>query len=354
MSRLAERVWEANGVASAALVPLSWVYGALTWVRNAAFDAGLLRSHSLALPTVSVGNLSVGGTGKTPVSAWVAQELLRRGHRPAILMRGYGDDEPLVHRQLAPEALVVADPDRVAGARRARAHGATALVLDDGFQHRRARRDVDLVIVAAEQGTARRWLPAGPLRESAQGLRRADALLVTRKSATLAEAEAVAERWSQGVPGITVAVIHLAPGGLRRVADGDSGAGESGDVAGSSSTMAGSSPPALRGQRVLAVSAIGAPEAFEQQLRAEGAEVEGARYPDHHPFSAADIASLARRGEVAGMVVCTLKDAVKLGARWPRQGPPVWYLSQAVNVERGAEALHGLLDSLGAVVPSKS
>lgn len=340
MSRLAERVWEADGAASTALVPFSWMYGAVTWLRNAAFDAGLLRSHSLTLPTVSVGNLSVGGTGKTPMSAWVAQELLRRGHRPAILMRGYGDDEPLVHRQLTPEAMVVADPDRVAGARRARADGATALVLDDGFQHRRALRDVDLVIVAAEQGAARRRLPAGPLRESAQALRRADALLVTRKSAPLAEAEAVAERWSRAAPGIAVAVIHLAPGGLRPVAVDGAGAG--------------SSAPALRGQRVLAVSAIGAPEGFEQQLRAEGAEVEGARYPDHHPFSAADIASLARRGEAAGMVVCTLKDAVKLGARWPRQGPPIWYLSQAVNVERGAEALHGLLDSLGAVVPPKS
>jgi tetraacyldisaccharide 4'-kinase len=271
-------------------------------------------------------------------------------------MRGYGDDEPLVHRQLTPDALVVADPDRVAGARRARADGATALVLDDGFQHRRARRDVDLVIVAAEQGTARRRLPAGPLRESARALRRADALLITRKSATLAEAAAVAERWSRAAPGTAVAVLHLAPDGLRPVAGGAGGAGASA-AAGSSVLAEGSAAPApappLRGQRVLAVSAIGAPEAFEQQLRAAGADLENARFPDHHPFSATDIAALARRGEGAGMVVCTLKDAVKLGARWPRQGPPLWYLSQAVNVERGAEALHGLLDSLGAVVPPK-
>jgi tetraacyldisaccharide 4'-kinase len=226
-------------------------------------------------------------------------------------------------------------------------------VLDDGFQHRRARRDLDLVLVAAEQGTARRRLPAGPLRESARALRRADALLITRKSATLAEAEAVAERWSRAAPGIAVAVIHLAPGGLRPVTADDGGVGPSATAAEASASAAGSPVPALHGQRVLAVSAIGAPEAFEQQLRAAGADVEGARYADHHPFSAADIAALVRRGEGAGLVVCTLKDAVKLGAHWPRQGPPLWYLSQAVNVERGAEALRGLLDSLGvAVLPN--
>jgi tetraacyldisaccharide 4'-kinase len=337
MSRRIEDIWERDGLATRVLAPLAWVYGAITGIRNAAYDTGVLRSHALGLPTVSVGNLSVGGTGKTPVSAWVAQELARRGARPAILLRGYGDDEPRVHARLTPGAIIVADPDRVAGARRARAAGATVLVLDDGFQHRRARRDLDLVLVAAEQGAARRRLPAGPLREPARALRRADALLVTRKTASAQEAEEVGERWSRAAPGIAVIHLHLGAGELRPAVPAP-----------------GAPPPPvprLAGRRVLAVSAIGAPEAFEGQLRAAGAEVERARFPDHHAFGDSDVRELARRAEAAGLVVCTLKDAVKLGERWPRHAPPLWYLSQAVSVERGADRLAGLFDALAATPP---
>ncbi len=330
MSRALERIWAADGPAAWALAPLSWLFGAATGLRNALFDVGVLRSQSLGLPAVSVGNVSVGGTGKTPVAAWVAAELIAMGARPAILLRGYGGDEPLVHARLNPGVPVIANPDRVAGAAEARVRGATVLVLDDAFQHRRARRDIDLVLVAAEQGAAHRLLPAGPLREGRTALRRAQLIIVTRKSATRADAEGVAAAWTAFAGAPASALMALVPGALHPI-------------------QAGEAPlplEALRGKRVLAVSAIGAPEAFEAQLRAAGAVVESAAYPDHHPFSDSDIADLERRARVAELTVCTLKDAVKLEPRWPRQAPGVWYLSQAVEVERGGAQIREALQRL--------
>lgn len=330
MSRAMERIWAADGPAAWALTPLSWLFGVATGLRNALFDVGLLRSQSLGLPAVSVGNVSVGGTGKTPIAAWVATELMAMGARPAILLRGYGGDEPLVHARLNPGVPVIANPDRVAGAAEARAQGATVLVLDDAFQHRQARRDIDLVLVAAEQGRAHRLLPAGPLREGRSALRRAQLLIVTRKSATRAEAGAVAAAWTAFAGAPASALVALVPGPLRPLSAGEA-----------------SLPlEALRGKRVLAVSAIGAPEAFEAQLRATGAVVQSAAYPDHHPFSDSDIADLERRARATDLTICTLKDAVKLEPLWPRQAPGVWYLSQAVEVERGGARIREALQQL--------
>lgn len=334
MSQAIERIWATDGVAAWALSPLSWMFGAATGVRNLLYDVGLLRAHPLGLPAVSVGNLTVGGTGKTPVAAWVAAELAALGARPAILLRGYGADEPLVHRQLNPTALVIPDPDRVAAARVAQEGGASVLVLDDAFQHRRAKRDVDIVLVAAEQRGAHRLLPAGPLREGRRALRRATILVVTRKSASLADAEAAVAEWTGFAGAPPTAIVALVPGALAPV-DSTSGAPAPLDT--------------LLGRRVLAISAIGAPAAFEAQLAGAGALVEPARYPDHYAFGSGEVDRLIRRAAGVDRVVCTLKDAVKLGPRWPAQAPPLWYLSQAVVVERGAsvlrETLHRLVGS---------
>lgn len=332
MSEAIERIWAADGPAAWALTPLSWLFGAATATRNLLFDVGLFRTHSLGLPTVSVGNLTVGGTGKTPVAAWVAQRLLAAGGRPAILLRGYGDDEPHVHRLLTPGIPVIADASRVRGAAAARAQGATVLVLDDAFQHRQVHRDVDLVLIAAEQRGGRRLLPAGPLREGRGALRRASLLVVTRKSASLGDAEACAASWTGFAGAPDCAILALAPRELL-AASGEDG-------------LAPLALPSLRGRAVLAVSAIGNPHAFESQLTALGAVVTSARYPDHHPFSEADLNALAGRAAPEMLVVCTLKDAVKLGDRWPRQAPPLWYLSQAVEVERGGALLDRALRRL--------
>src|SRR5437899_9441283 len=111
----------------------------------------------LPLPTIAVGNLSVGGTGKTPLAAWIAAYCARRGWMPGILLRGYGGDEPLVHRRLVPEAVVVANPDRVAGATAARAAGARVLVLDDAYQLLGVARDLNVAVVSAESWAGSPW-----------------------------------------------------------------------------------------------------------------------------------------------------------------------------------------------------
>jgi tetraacyldisaccharide 4'-kinase len=344
-ARLAEWVWYGRGTgpaaARAALAPAELLFRIGAGARSAMYDAALLRAHALGLPALGVGNLTVGGTGKTPVAAWACAELRRRGAHPALLIRGVGGDEPRVHALLNPDVPVVADPDRVRGAARAAAGGADALVLDDAFQHRRARRDVDLVLVSAERfGGAARLLPAGPYREGLGALARASLVVVTRKSAAAERAAEVADALARRPGRPEVAVVYLAADALRPW----SRAPEP-HAAGAPRELA-----SLRAADVLAVAGVGDPDAFASQLAAAGAAIELARFRDHHAYTPADAAALAdragRRGAGARLIVTTLKDAVKLGPLWPRGAPPLWYVSQRVTVERGADALAARLDAV--------
>jgi tetraacyldisaccharide-1-P 4'-kinase len=163
-------------------------------------------------------------------------------------------------------------------------------------------------------------------------------LVVTRKTASLDEAGQVADRWSlKGTASeVATAIIHLGAGALELAARRST-------VPEPERTRALAS---LRGLRALAISAIGAPRAFEEQLRIAGARVVPASYADHHAFTAADITNLARKAAGVDIAVCTLKDAVKLETRWPANAPPLWYLSQALTVERGEAILTDHLDRL--------
>lgn len=332
---LVERVWTGTGVlargARLALAPLEGAYRTLVALRGGLYDCGLLPSRATVLPAISIGNLSVGGTGKTPFAAYVARELRERGGRPAIVLRGYGGDEPLVHAALNPGAPVIVSADRVAGVARARVLGADIAVLDDAFQHRRAKRLVDVVLVSADRWTdARRLLPAGPWRESARALRRATLAVVTRKAVTSVDAEGVRNALVVAAPGLPVAIAHLTVGDLR-------------DAAGPGSRPV----AALQGARVHAIAAIGDPAAFLRQLEAAGATIVGtAIYPDHHPYTGHEITRLALDVHADALVVCTLKDAVKLAPHWPAGAPRLWYVSQQVVVEREGDALSALLDAL--------
>src|SRR5205814_8574633 len=154
-------------------------------VREAVYAAGVLARHDPVLPTLSVGNVTVGGTGKTPVAAWIATELIERGARPAIVLRGYGDDEPLVHARLNPTVPVIVAADRVQGIARARDAGATIAVLDDAFQHRQVSREADVVLECAERWSpAPRLLAAGPLRGAVWGAPRPTTRVVAGRGAT--------------------------------------------------------------------------------------------------------------------------------------------------------------------------
>jgi tetraacyldisaccharide 4'-kinase len=355
LAGIAELVWYGRGAgaaaARAALAPAALLFRAGAAARGALYDAGVIGAHPLGAPALGVGNLTVGGTGKTPVAAWACAELRARGARPALLMRGVGGDEARVHALLNPDVPVVADPDRVRGAARALALGARALVLDDAFQHRRARRDADLVLVSAERFDPRavRALPAGPYREGLGALARATAVVVTRKSAPPAAAHAAADALAARVGQGAVAVVQLAAASLRRW--GEVGRGEAAAAGDAAEERAVAD---LRGAPVLAVAGVGDPAAFAAQLAASGARVELARFADHHAYSDADAARLAERGAGAAWVVTTLKDAVKLGPRWPRGAVPLWYVSQRVTVERGASLLAAHLDAIAAAARARA
>src|SRR5690606_15784422 len=164
------------------LLPASWIYAMVMRARAWSYSRGWRTMHDLQLPVISVGNLTVGGSGKTPIAGWIAARLAARGLRPGILLRGVGGDEVLVHRESVPQAVVVANPDRAAGAALAQGSGAEVLVLDDAFQRIAVRRDLDICVVSAESMQAVSWqLPAGPWREPWRALSRANAVVVTRK-----------------------------------------------------------------------------------------------------------------------------------------------------------------------------
>jgi len=334
--RLVHRLWRRRSwkarAARAVLLPLSGVYAGLVSARAAWYRGGLARVRSLPLPAVAVGNLSVGGTGKTPLAAWIAARFVRAGRRPGVLLRGYGRDEVLVHRRLVPEAIVVANPDRVAGGVTAQAQGADVLVLDDAFQLLNTRRDLNIVVLAAEQARLPRWtLPAGPWREGIGALARADLLVVTRKRADEEAAAALAAQLAARWPGIPVAVARLSVTGLAGMRSGTP-----------------MSLDALRGRRVMAAAAIADPESFAVQVRASGATVQLAAYQDHHEYDAADVAWLVRAAAAAGYLVVTEKDAVKLRTLWPADGPEPLVAVMEWIWERNLEAVERALERVVA------
>jgi tetraacyldisaccharide 4'-kinase len=330
---VARRVWRGESwgsrlVRTALLVPAA-AYRAAVALRNGAYDVGLLRPRPLPLPSVGVGNLAVGGTGKTPVASYLARELARRGARPGILLRGYGGgDEAAEHAARVSQAVVVPDPDRVRGAARAAREGASVLVLDDCLQHRDVRPDVLLAVVAAETAGERMWpLPAGPWREGLDALGRCDGVVVTYKAASVDAAVAMARLLAPYTSlGLGVAA------GLR--------------VACFVPLMGGAAHPAsaVAGREVVAVCGIGAPDLFASQLEGLGARVRLLAFGDHHRYAAAEVAAAAALAGPEGMVVTTAKDAVKLRALWPATAPPCLVAELEVCVSSGEEHLARLLD----------
>jgi tetraacyldisaccharide 4'-kinase len=193
----------------------------------------------------------------------------------------------------------------------------------------------DLVLVSADRWTRnQRLLPAGPFREPLRAVRRATLIIVTRKAtsdAVVADVHETLARVADGVPRVSV---RLSPDGLVRI-----GTPERAPLA------------ALAGADVHALVAIGDPRSFVRQLVELGARVHATVMPDHHRFLDEEVARFAARVPTNSWAVCTLKDAVKLQSRWPREGPPLWYVSQLVTVERGVGGLERVLDDLVRVRP---
>jgi tetraacyldisaccharide 4'-kinase len=316
-------------LARLALLPASGLWRAVMDARRLAYRRGWFAVHDLPLPSVAVGNLTVGGSGKTPIAIWVARYYAARGLRPGILLRGYGNDEALVHQHSVPEAVVVADPDRAAGGERALANGAQVLVLDDAYQRLDVHRDLNILVISAETTRAVRWpLPAGPWREGWDALDRADAVIVTRKRATPEAAHALAREVEARVRG-PVAVAHLGLGTLEGLVSGNR-------------RPAGS----LAGKRVVAASGIADPDAFVAQTKATGAAVQVATWKDHHDYRPEDVAWLAHAARRADHVVITQKDAVKLRDRWPAAAPEPLVALLDLSWEDGGDRIAAVLDAV--------
>ena len=315
-------VWEGRGgvpgaLARTLLLPLAATYRGGVFLRSAGYDRGWIHSEDGVIPVISVGNLTVGGTGKTPVTRWVVEEILRRGGRPAVVARGYGGDEPLLHRRWYPRVPVVLDADRREGVRRAARAGASVAVLDDGFQHRALRRELDVVLVSAEQPIPFRVLPRGPCREPASALRRAHRLIVTRRTADARQVAALSDLLERLAPGVPRSTLRLSPAGWE--------------------TLSGASCEAPSGP-VLVVTGVAGPEGVERLVRsAARVETELMAFPDHHPFAAADLRALARRA-AGRVVIVTEKDAVKLETL-PLEGVDVRVLTLGVDFEEGGEGM---------------
>jgi tetraacyldisaccharide 4'-kinase len=323
-------LWEDDSLgwraARAALIPAELLFDVGTALRSTLYSSGVLTSHPTPVPAIAVGNLTVGGTGKTPIAAHLARRLVELGARPAIVLRGYGNDEPLVHRALNPDVRVVVAADRVVGTHQAYRDGCDVVVLDDAFQHRRVQRVADVVLISADApwDKRRHVLPAGPWRERLTAARRATLVVVTRKAASHERASHVADDVARAA-GVQTAIVHLVASNLREA--GDDSVAEIDE---------------LRGESVLAISGIGDRGAFHAQLEEHGATVVGEAFRDHHRFTPADAADLAAKATRYDRAVCTLKDAVKLRPLWP-PGTPLWYVSQRVDVERGGGALDAVL-----------
>lgn len=322
------------------------LFGVVADVRGKMFDRGWLPSARLDVPVISIGNLTAGGTGKTPCVLLVVRELIARGRRPGVLSRGYrasgGDgqenDEAALLASACPDLRQVQNPDRIAGGTALIEQGVEAIVLDDGFQHRRLRRDLDLVLVdatrpwglpAIDDGEAvQAMLPRGLLRERPGALRRADAIVLTRSDLVApARLAALEAELIERAPGRPVLYAAHRPVAVRR-ADGTR-----------------EDPATLAGREVDLVSGIGNPEAFAATITELGGGVVTHRtFRDHHEYAAGDLDGLGEEGRA---VVTTAKDAVKL-ERLARgaAAPEIAVLEIELVIVRGEAVFEALLDAL--------
>lgn len=334
IGQAAERIWQGDDLAARTarigLTPFSLLFSLAARCRGYLYDAGWLHAERGPLPVLSVGNLRVGGSGKTPMVLWLVERLRVLGARPVVAMRGYGASRRGPPTWLDPgkdgsglnstaattfgfrtvgldgawsepgvsdEALLVAlrgevpvaiATDRVLSARAAGAVGANVVLLDDGFQHRRLRRDLDVVLTRASE-RRERVLPAGPLREPWRALRRADVVLAPELIAKV------------GL-GLGVTARARPVGWVQRVA-------ADAPVA----TL-----DSWRGREAVAVAGIARPERFFEMLTDCGVKVrDHRRFPDHHRYTAEDWSELRRLTRAGGWLATTEKDLVKLRALAP-------------------------------------
>jgi len=317
-----ERAGALPAIARVLLEVASWPYGLVVRARNALYDRGIFKVTKLPVPVICVGNITTGGTGKTPTVIMIVRELQAMGRRPAVLTRGYGApkggraDEVMVIEQECPGVPVVVNGDRIAGGREAIAkYGADVLVMDDGFQHRRLARDLNIVLVdATEPLGIRGMLPRGTWREPPGNMVRANMILLTRCEQVTPElADLAAGLLTQWVVPRNIFLQKTEIVGLFDAQD---------------------QPVEPAGQRVMAFAGVGNPQGFLHAVRSLGLTVSASCwFDDHHSYEVpADFQPLLNlaKGRPIDAWVTTLKDWVKL--RGTVSPVPIYHMRIAATI----------------------
>jgi len=338
---------------------LAWVYARIIAARNRRFDArrGVVEVDR---PVISIGNLSTGGTGKTPLVSHLTALLIRHGHTPCIAMRGYGSpagqglmsDEALIYKEACPGVQIVAQPNRLEGLLDVFAspsgEAVDVVLLDDGFQHRQLARSLDIVVIDATRSPFEdRLLPAGHLRESPAALRRAHAVVITHAASISSASRSTLLAHIRAVhPAIEISLAVHAWNGFNTT-----------DPSGESRFTPSAS---FAGARIFAACAIGNPSPFLAQAAAVGSGERGRvltlagqlALPDHDPFAEATVQRLIRMAQEAHaqVIIITAKDWTKLGrvapARWPC---PVARPNLVIEFQEGQDRLeHSVLRAASA------
>lgn len=321
------------------LWPLTLPYGAAARLRAACYRAGILRRKRLNGVVISVGNLTVGGTGKTPMALWIAERLAEEGKTVAILMRGYrggtspegntSDESRLLRARLHDRAEIGVGANRFERGRVLEKRGIKWFVLDDGFQHVQLARDVDIVLIDATNPFGGRLLPAGRRREPRPALRRADLIVIARS--THAPAVEAAIRRDSAAP-IFYAQTELQS--MRKL-----------NVEKGAAVDAGAVISSLRERKLYAFCGIGNPSAFLADLHQWGFQIAGhTSFRDHYRYAQEDIDTLVRAALAAGAdaLVCTEKDAFNL-ADTKTNAMDLFFCAISLRVDRGEEFWHAVM-----------
>ena len=315
----------------------SYPYAAAITFRNFLYDKGYFRSHCAPVPVISIGNITTGGTGKTPLTIWLCNKLAKNKLKVAVLTRGYKmetqklSDEPAVIAANSPAATVIVNPDRVLGAVTAiKEYGAKVLVMDDGFSHRRLRRNVDIITIDATCPFGYgRLLPAGLLREPLTALRRAHAAILTRCDLVgRIDLEDIEAQLLAINPYLVLARTIHAPAGTKSTTLGDINLDE------------------LAGRRIFAFCGIGNPEAFEAQLKNLKFDLAALRiYNDHHQYTADDLADIYEEAKYlnADLILTTQKDWIKAAMLAPTE-IPFAYLAVTLEFLAGEDTILSLIE----------
>lgn len=345
-----------NRAATVALAPIGGIYGIFVKARNACYRRGILRTKQIGVPVISIGNLTSGGTGKTPLVEWTARELASLGRKVCILTRGYGRNNPgrqviasngkeiladaaqtgdeafMLAERLRGQAAVICNADRVSAAAWAINNlGSEVFVLDDAFQHQQVARDLNILAVDGTNPWGnRRSLPAGILRESIKEVSRADCVIITR--ADLENSRASRDEIEKLHPGVPVLLSRMRPTQLREVA----------------TNFPQMDSEEIKALPIGAFCGIGNPESFFQLLQRGGYSLTSqCSFRDHYNFTQADVDLIVREAQSKGAraLLTTAKDAVKLRAL--KIALPCYAAEIEIEIEHAERLRELILQAIG-------